>query len=252
MDRCRRRCRRCFRPWRAPSRRSGRRRSTGRCRALVRTVRMAERGNEQPIGVARIDGDVGNLLRVAQSEVRPRLAGVGRLVDAVARSKDPDGAALAAADVDDVLASEGAMAIADRTCGLLVEDRNPDAAGVGRLPHAASGARQRADGLDLTGLCWRASDVVNAMVARPGSTRKRQFLPAGATRSSLASPSTPRRYLLLHGLRITDDDERHLVRGRGIGSRSAGSSWGVTAMHASRRSPGTRRRARAGRRRRAG
>ena len=51
---------------------------------LVRAVRMAEHRDEQPVRIARIDGDLRDLLRVAQAEVRPRLAGVGGLVDAVA------------------------------------------------------------------------------------------------------------------------------------------------------------------------
>ena len=51
---------------------------------FVRAVGMAERGDEQPIGVFRIDGDFRNLLRIAQAEMRPRLAGVRGLIDAVA------------------------------------------------------------------------------------------------------------------------------------------------------------------------
>ena len=45
---------------------------------------------------------LGNLLRVAQAEMRPRLARVGRLVDAVADREVGPRQAFAAADVDDV------------------------------------------------------------------------------------------------------------------------------------------------------
>ena len=104
---------------------------------LVRTVGMAERRDEQPIRVARIDGDVGNLLRVAQPEMRPRLAGVGRLVDAVAGREVRPMEPFAAADVDDVGVRWRDRDGADRPGRLVVEDRLPGAAGVGRLPDAA-------------------------------------------------------------------------------------------------------------------
>ena len=51
---------------------------------VVRPVGMAEHGDEQPVGVPRVDHDLRDLLAVAQAEMRPGLAGVGRLVDAVA------------------------------------------------------------------------------------------------------------------------------------------------------------------------
>ena len=47
----------------------------------IRPVGMSERGDEKPIGVARVDVDHRDHLRVAKAEVRPRLAGVGRLVN---------------------------------------------------------------------------------------------------------------------------------------------------------------------------
>ena len=54
---------------------------------------MAEGGDEQPIGVAGIDGDRRDHLRVAESEVLPGPARVGGLVHPVAdrkiRTDDP-------------------------------------------------------------------------------------------------------------------------------------------------------------------
>ena len=51
---------------------------------LVGTVRMAERRSEYPIGVARIDRQCRNALRVVQAQVRPSLPCVGGFVNAVA------------------------------------------------------------------------------------------------------------------------------------------------------------------------
>ncbi len=125
-DRCRRRCRRCSRPWSSTF--------TNVCAAvgraidaalLVRSVGMAQRRDEQPIGILRIDGDVGNLLRVAQTEVRPRPPGVGRLVDAVAGREVGTMQAFAAADVDDVGVGGRNGDRADRPGRLVVEDRLP-------------------------------------------------------------------------------------------------------------------------------
>ena len=45
---------------------------------------MTEHRDEQAIGIARIDDDLWNLLAAAETEVRPRPAGIRRLVDAVA------------------------------------------------------------------------------------------------------------------------------------------------------------------------
>jgi hypothetical protein len=45
---------------------------------------MTERRHEQPVGVPGIDGDLRNLLRVAQAQMRPRLPRISGLVDAVA------------------------------------------------------------------------------------------------------------------------------------------------------------------------
>jgi hypothetical protein len=44
---------------------------------------MAEHSGEDSIGVARIDGECGDLLAVAQAEMSPGFSGVGRFIDAV-------------------------------------------------------------------------------------------------------------------------------------------------------------------------
>src|SRR5204862_4388947 len=48
----------------------------------VRAVRMPERGDVHEIRIGGMDDDAADLLRVGEADVRPRLAGVGRLVHA--------------------------------------------------------------------------------------------------------------------------------------------------------------------------
>ena len=82
--------------------------------------------------------DARDAAGLAQSHVLPGLAGVGRLVDAVAHhvavANDPR---LAGADPDDVGIGIGDGNGADRRDGLIVEDRHERLAAVGGLPHAA-------------------------------------------------------------------------------------------------------------------
>ena len=77
-----------------------------------------------------------------EADVRPRLAGVGGLVDAVAGHDVAADARLAHADVDDVGVRVGDGDGADRRAlDLTVGDRRPRRAAVGRLPEpAADGA----------------------------------------------------------------------------------------------------------------
>ena len=98
---------------------------------------MSEHGDEQPVRIARVDDDLRDLLAVAQAQMRPRRAGVGGLVDAVAGGEVRPLQAFAAADVDDVRIGRRDRDGADRSGGLVVEDRRPRPAGVGRLPDAA-------------------------------------------------------------------------------------------------------------------
>ena len=103
----------------------------------VRTVRVPERGDEHAVGVRRIDHDLGNLLGVAQAEVRPRLAGVGGLVHAVAGGQVGPLLRLAGADVDHVGIGRRHGQRANRAGRRRIEDRQPRAPGVGGLPDAA-------------------------------------------------------------------------------------------------------------------
>ena len=98
---------------------------------------MAEHGDEEAVGIARVDEDGGDLLGVAESEVTPRLAGVGGFVHAVADGEIGALQAFAAADVDDVGVGGGEGDGADGAGGLVVEDGLPGAAEVVGLPDAA-------------------------------------------------------------------------------------------------------------------
>ena len=104
---------------------------------LVRSVGVAEHGDEQPVRVAGIDDDLRDLLPVAEAEVRPRPAAVPRAVDPVARREVGPLHPLAAADVDHVGVRRRDRDGPDRARRLVVEDRLPRAAVVGRLPDAA-------------------------------------------------------------------------------------------------------------------
>ena len=109
---------------------------------VVRRVEVAERRHVDDVGVHRVDDDAADVVGVFEAHVRPRLARVGRLVDAVA----PVGAArrgvLARADPDDLRIGVGHGDVADRDDGLVVEDRLPADAVVHRLPEAARTGRR--------------------------------------------------------------------------------------------------------------
>src|SRR5205823_12625070 len=69
---------------------------------FIGAVRMAERGDEQAIGISRIDEDRANLSRVAKTQMVPRLAGIAGFVDAVADRQVGPLEPFAAADINNV------------------------------------------------------------------------------------------------------------------------------------------------------
>src|SRR5439155_25758411 len=103
----------------------------------VGPVGVAQHGDEDAVGVLGIDEDRRDLLAVAQAQVFPRLAAVGRFVDAIADGQVGALEALAAADVEDVGVGRRYGQGADGAGGLVVEDGVPGAAGVGGLPDTA-------------------------------------------------------------------------------------------------------------------
>src|SRR5207247_11132606 len=54
---------------------------------LVRPVWMPGDGDEQPLGIARVDRELRDLLPITQSQMRPRFSRVSRFVDAVANGQ---------------------------------------------------------------------------------------------------------------------------------------------------------------------
>src|SRR6185295_13375146 len=88
---------------------------------LLRTVGVAERAGQHDVRIARVDDDAADPPRRVEAAVRPRLAGVCRLVDAVA---DRDVAAderFAGAGPDDVRVRRRDRQRADRGHRLVVE-----------------------------------------------------------------------------------------------------------------------------------
>ena len=103
---------------------------------LVRPARVPEDRDEQAIGRAGIDGDLRNLLAVAQAQVRPRAPAVVRTVDAIADRQvwtlEPRRCLR-----HDVRVRRGDGDGADRSGRLLVEDRVPVCGRNQSSPHAA-------------------------------------------------------------------------------------------------------------------
>src|SRR5262245_20126237 len=98
---------------------------------------MSERGDEHTVGVFRINDDRADLLSVAQPHIPPGLPAVGRFVNAVAGRKIGALQTFAAADVNNVGIGRRDSQIADRPGRLVIEDRSPRQAIIGRLPHAS-------------------------------------------------------------------------------------------------------------------
>src|SRR5204863_359650 len=91
------------------------------------------------IGVARVDHDLTDVLRFAQTHILPRSPAVRRSVDAIAvrngtlrvvlSGSDPDGIRILRVDRDRT----------DRVRGLIVEHWRPGGPGIRRLPDTTSG-----------------------------------------------------------------------------------------------------------------
>src|SRR5262245_29302499 len=98
---------------------------------------MAHRADVDGVRVRRIDRDTRNVVRVLEPNVRPRFAGVYRLVDAIAGERAARREGVAGADPHDVRIGRGGRDRADRELVVSVEDRLERRAVVGRLPQSA-------------------------------------------------------------------------------------------------------------------
>ena len=109
----------------------------------VRRVQVADGGHERHVRVVAVDDHAPDVVRLVEPEVRPRLAAVGRLVDAGAGVGRPRRVRLAGADPDGRPVALGVAPVdgdvADRDLGHVVEERREGAAGVRRPPQAARG-----------------------------------------------------------------------------------------------------------------
>ena len=68
----------------------------------VASIRMSERRDKHDVGVARIDADLGDRLRLLESDVGPALSAVGAPVHAIALHDITAKLRLTHSDVDDV------------------------------------------------------------------------------------------------------------------------------------------------------
>jgi hypothetical protein len=68
----------------------------------VRPPRVTERGDEDDVGAPRMHDDAADVARIGESDVGPRLAAIGRSIDAIAVRHVVADARLAGAGVDDV------------------------------------------------------------------------------------------------------------------------------------------------------
>src|SRR6185503_20292601 len=123
---------------------------------------VAEGGHVHEVGIARMHADAADLHRLAQAEVRPRLAGVARAVDAVAVGHVAADAALAHAGVNDVRVRGGDRQRADRArLHLPVGHRRPARPAVRGLEDAAARGAHVED-LRLTGDAGHRRDAAAA------------------------------------------------------------------------------------------
>jgi len=112
----------------------------------LRAVRVAERAGEDDVGVLRVDDHARDAAGPIEAHARPRFAGVGRLVDAIADRDVASDECLAGAGPDRVRIAGRNRQRANRLDVLIVEDRIPVGAGVAGFPDAARG---RADVEDV-------------------------------------------------------------------------------------------------------
>ena len=101
---------------------------------------LAEHRREHDVGVCRMDADLRDGIHRLEAHVRPRLAGVGALVDAVAGHDVTADRRLAHADVHDVgIALAHRDGANRRARDLPIGHRRPVLAAIGGLPESATG-----------------------------------------------------------------------------------------------------------------
>src|SRR6266852_463022 len=104
---------------------------------LVWSERMSECGNEDEVGIMIIDKDFGDVLAIAQADIRPRFAAIDGFVKAVAIGNIVSQALLARADIEHVRIRWSDRDRADGGDGLSVEDGCPGRAAVDGFPNTS-------------------------------------------------------------------------------------------------------------------
>jgi hypothetical protein len=98
---------------------------------------MSERRDVDEIGILGMNDDAADLLRVGESDARPRLPAIDRFEHPLALRDIGAHVRLARSDVDHLRIRRRDRNRPDRTDRLRVEDGMPRAAGIHGLPHSA-------------------------------------------------------------------------------------------------------------------
>src|SRR5437879_13883965 len=98
---------------------------------------MAERGDQNHVGITRIDDNAADLPRIAQADVLPGSAAVGGFVNAVTESDVRAHVGLTGSGINHVGISRRNGQGADRSNTLLLEERLPGLTAIACLPNAA-------------------------------------------------------------------------------------------------------------------
>jgi hypothetical protein len=155
----------------------------------IRAGGMAERRDEDDVGVGGMDPDLRDHLRLDEPDVRPRLARVSRLVHAVALRDVAAQLALAHPDVDDVRVRWRDGDGADRGAReLAVGDRGPGCAAVDRLPKSAAGR----------------AEIIFVRARRAAGGRNRSAAPGGTDAAPVERAERLRRVVVFCLRRETD------------------------------------------------
>src|SRR2546421_2797186 len=123
---------------------------------------MTGDGDQDVIGIARIDCDLRNLLPIAQPEMRPGLPRIDRFVDAVSYRKVRTLQSFTAANINNIRIGSRDRDASNGAGWLVVKYRRPRAAVVISLPNAAVDLSNVED----VRLRWHTGDRARAASAK--------------------------------------------------------------------------------------
>src|SRR5206468_12754086 len=105
---------------------------------VARAEEVADRRDDDIVGIGRADPDPSDVAGVVKAEIGPRLAAVDALVDAAAGLDVVARLGLPAADIDDVWIGRGDGDGADGRAAALIEHGCPGVPGIVGAPDAAA------------------------------------------------------------------------------------------------------------------